>query len=423
MSKSITDLKDNRHLPVPERSPEPIIEPVSPLKSPPTGKIDHNTKDYDLYTPDYLNPEEIKELYDFLKNESYTPEGDRGVAKYGVHYKYMGSKAKTNPLPPTLKKLMDKINMEHVDKDHQMNSCLVNRYDHNTDELPVHSDNERSIDPNSKIYTVSIGAARTIIFKKNSTGVESKLKCASGSLYTMSRKSQNFFKHRMDKEEDAEDKIRFSITFRALHWSFLNSTHLNGDSNFGKIQMGAGRRKFGSSSPGVRSFSAKIEDIDPCESASYSNVVLMVGTNDLKAPNLSNNHIRELYKKYKCKIELIRSMTHKGAKIIVCPVLPTKSFAINQQINVFNQFLYDDLSRSTLGVTVVARFRDTFLDPSTRCLRRDLSRDNLHLDEIYGVSHLVRLIKETIFSLKRSRDDMSNLSSRTYADRARGYPV
>ena len=423
LTKSITELKDSIH---PSRSETETVnicestDPVSPLKTMPTINTTHNMKNYDLHTPDYLSPEEAKELFDFLKTESYTSEGDRGVSKYGVHYKYMGSKANTKPLPPTLENLMNKINKEFVDDDHLLNSCLVNRYEKNTDELPTHTDDEKPIDPNSSIYTVSVGVTRSIIFKENTTGSESQLKCSDGSLYTMSRKSQNFFQHRMDAEPDAENDVRFSITFRAIHWTYLNSTHLVGDSNFGKIKMGSGRGRFGSASPGLRSFVAKIDDIDPCDSASYSNVVLMVGTNDLKEPNLSKHDIRELYKRYKHKIELIRSM-NKKCKIVVCPVLPTKYFNINQQINIFNQLLYGDLFQSSLGVAVVEGFRDTFLDPGTRLLRRDLSRDNIHLSDTYGVCQLVRLIKQTILSLKKDVDRRH--SSSTYALVVRGGPA
>ena len=187
--------------------------------------------------------------------------------------------------------------------------------------------------------------------------------------------------------------------------------------------MGDGEGKFGDSCPGANVFSATIDDIDPTICPSYKNVVIMVGTNNLKFKNLSESKIRDLYKLYKFKIEQIRSLCKKS-NIFICPVLSTRSFHINEQINIFNDYLFFDLAQTSLGVVFVEGFRQAFLNHNTRCLREDLSSDELHLDKREGVRRLVKLIKKTVFSVKRQGGNVNErVSSATYANKLRGGPV
>ena len=137
----------------------------------------------------------------------------------------------------------------------------------------------------------------------------------------MTRHSQDFYKHSMDSEEDLPDGIRYSLTFRAIHWSNFNSTALIGDSNFGQIKFGVGKGKVGESTPGLRFWTPTIDSIDPLSCTSYKNVVLMVGTNDLKN-RISDEQIHEFYRSYKTKIASYRRRSPKiDLRIIV--YLPT----------------------------------------------------------------------------------------------------
>lgn len=400
--------------------------PVSPLKKEDIDSepVKHKTSYIESHTEGFLTTEEADDLFQLLQDESYSDEGGRGVSTYGVKYDYMGSKSSPKEFPPALLKLMDKVNHKYVNEHHKLNSCLVNRYDTVSTKLPEHSDDERAIDPNSNIFTVSLGASRTIIFRETLTGTEQSIQCQNGSLYSMSRSSQNFFKHRIDPEEEPKDRcqVRFSVTFRCIHWKFLNSTLLVGDSNFGKINMGSGKGKFGESCPGTNAFTAKINLIDPTICPSYKNIVIMVGTNDLKHPHQNESKIRDYYKQYKHKIEQIKSLSPKS-NIFVCPVLPTRSVSINRQINIFNNYLYNDLTQTDLGVVVVDGFCQAFVDTNTRCLRQDLSTDELHLDRRWGVGRLVYLIKQSIFSVKRKSGKQPGVSSRSYANTVRGGPL
>ena len=88
----------------------------------------------------------------------------------------------------------------------------------------------------------------------------------------------------------------------------------------------------GQATPGVRLWAATVEDIDPMLCVGYRNVVIMEGTNNLKLDKLDENGIVDLYKKYKTKIAQIRKYNPR-CKLMVCPVLPTKSHKINHKIN------------------------------------------------------------------------------------------
>ena len=121
-----------------------------------------------------------------------------------------------------------------------------------------------------------------------------------------------------------------------------------GDSNFKHVRFGSGKGNFGASTPGVRSWAPTIDKIDPLACTSFKNVVVMVGTNDLKDNNVTDESIITLYKSYKTKISLIRKYNAR-CKLYVCPVLPSKSHSINRKVNIFNDLIYSDLCQTNLG--------------------------------------------------------------------------
>ena len=198
----------------------------------------------------------------------------------------------------------------------------------------------------SSIFTVSIGNSATLTFTNTKSGQESELIVEDRSLYRMSRDSQNEFKHQICQNPDLS--IRYSLTFRCTHWSFLNSTYAVGDSNFGHIRFGEGRGNVGAATPGLKDWSPKVDDIIPSKTKSYRNVVVMCGTNDLKHPmEMEDEEILTLYEKYKGKFEEIRKLNPK-CQLFVCPVLPTRDQSINLCIVKFNKLIFSDLAKSNL---------------------------------------------------------------------------
>ncbi len=186
---------------------------------------------------------------------------------------------------------------------------------------------------------------------------------------------------------------------------------LIGDSNFGKIRFGEGKGTIGRSTPGYRAWAPEVKSIDPAASASYKRVAVMVGTNDLKPSEISSDEdIRKVYKEYKTKITQIRDVNPK-CKLLICPVLPSKSHDINRKINIFNNYLYEDL---------VEGLELDFLDKQTNLLHRKLAVDDpndyLHINDTHGVRLLVRSLKRFIFGLAHNRV----VSRRTYANTTSG---
>ena len=82
-----------------------------------------------------------------------------------------------------------------------INSCLITRYDDGVSSIPLHSDDETFVDPESEILTVSIGATRTVKFIDKEENTTKSLEVVYGSAYVMSRFSQDFWKHGFDKKQ------------------------------------------------------------------------------------------------------------------------------------------------------------------------------------------------------------------------------
>ena len=402
------------------------ISPTKPKSPSSAPDAHHQMKCIDKSLDNFLTEGQIKDTLELLNSETFYPENGHLVALYGDKYKYMGSKAETiNDLPTQLQTIMDELNIHHTGGLYKLNSCLVNKYPDNNSHLPEHSDDEFSIRPDSCIFTISIGDSRTVTFRDKLTNEESSHECTNGNLYSMTRDSQAMYSHRIDKCSNSKG-MRYSLTFRCVHYSYFNSTIIIGDSNASKIKFGDTQGTLGSATPGRAQFAATIEDINPFHCASYSNVVIMVGTNNLKLGDVKYGyHIRDLYKQYKHKIQLI-SQVNKRCKIFVCPVLPSKLISLNKKCIYFNQFLSNDLVQSNSRVTKVEGFGQ-FYDRETEKLVWNLSNpdpnDTLHINAKSGIRLLVKLIKQSIFSRKRTNGKAKVHSGRTFANTLRGGPA
>ena len=225
-------------------------------------------------------------MKNFLDQETFTSEGKREVASYGKKFKYMGSKShSTKSVPEVFQPLLGKIS-ECIG--YKLNQILVNKYSGPDALLPKHSDNEydNNINPDSEIFSVSIGDTATVQFTSTNSTENCELSVEGRSLYSMKRSSLNYHKHHIDANPN--NLVRYSITFRSIHWTYLNPLYAVGDSNFGKIQFGEGQGMVDNSTPGKRGWAATVSDIVPSKSMSYKNVVSMVDTNDLKLPDCYN---------------------------------------------------------------------------------------------------------------------------------------
>ena len=306
----------------------------------------------------------------------------------------------------------------------QINSILVNKYSGAESYQPQHADKEITIDPESSIFTLSLGQPCSIVFVDRVSKEEQSFECNEKSLYHMTRKSQEFFEHRIDRGSVA-DGTRCSLTFRSVNWRNRNSTCIIGDSNTGPLKFGNDKRKsFGELMSGKSFFSAKVGDIQPKDTVAYNNVVIHCGINDLKHHSVKSEHdVKCIFNNFKSKLLLVRKF-NPTANLFISPILPTKNQDFNKRANIFNQLITSELPQSNLNVTCIHGF-DRFLDHNG-FLSRELSRqydrfgyvDMLHLNDT-GSRLLAGLVKSVIFNklnggaMRRKRD--SRVNGRSFA--------
>ena len=217
---------------------------------------------------------------------------------------------------------MDRINNELCTGDKpSVNSCLVNRFEGSESYLPQHSDNEPTIQPESNIITLSLGSECTLTFsnKGSENSVHQHLS-SSRSIYSMTRKSQEIYDHRIDQGSVANG-IRFSLTFRSISRLNRNATCIVGDSNTAGLKFGSDPKcSFGKSLPGKRFPAPLLDDINPYDCNGYSNVVVMCGINNIKSDNIKTPaNIRGVYNGLVAKIVQIQSINPK-AHVFVCNI-------------------------------------------------------------------------------------------------------
>ena len=152
---------------------------------------------------------------------------------------------------------------------------------------------------------------------------------------------------------------------------------LLGDSNSGgKIKFGSGKGTLGAALPGKETFTAKVDllpDPEPSLLNDVSDLVLAVGTNNLKEDDCVPADLARITYSYVKKVSAVNPTTH----VYLPGVLPTKSIQTNARIKQYNHYLRDmcsDLSR--------VHFIDNNNFISKNGLLIDkFSTDNLHLNQ------------------------------------------
>ena len=353
IATSINDLKQSIHL-----SAASPINPPRAAATHPTGQcepiqpepVQHGQKAVSGNIPEFIDESTGTALLEFLGSCSFKEENGHSVASFGVPYSYTGAKScSTVPaMPEQLQPLLDKVNQLQEELFYKqypnmkkikhsappINSCLINKYEGPDSHLPQHADNEITIHPESSIFTLSLGHQGSIKFVDRLTKDESVHDCPSHSLYHMTRKSQDFFEHRLDKGSIPIGGTRFSLTFRSINWRNKNSSCTHNDSNGGYLQFGSSKRgTFGELMPGQKFWSPKIQDIDPELSCSYNNVIILCGINDVRNASVNcPQDVHKLYYQLKSKVGQIKSL-NPTCNIYVCPLLPTKDMELNKKVN------------------------------------------------------------------------------------------
>ena len=337
VNKSIDNIKSERLSP-----PEIDINFNDEIKATLVNPTDPIVSD----KSEFINEACADKLTDFLNNQKFHQLTGRSVLSFGEVYKYTGSPKddKYVPIPEVIKSVISKIELEHPGT--RLNSCLVNKY-YKESFLPEHSDDEIRLNPQCPIFTLSIGSPRTVIFRDKTSDRETTLDTNHRSLYVMSAESQSLWSHRIDSSTSAPDNgsVRYSITFRDVDKCFTNSTVILGDSNTKYLKFGTGKGSFGKKLPGKRIETFRINHIEAKNCIGFHNVILHVGTNDLRhdsphrpkddpLPTDVQGHFSNLVS----KISEIQHFSPKSS-IIVSSILPTKDYNVNIRASEFNKLL------------------------------------------------------------------------------------
>lgn len=142
---------------------------------------------------------------EYQLNRATCAYGDNGVTAPVV----WGSDLVVHPWTP---ELADLKTQAEILTGHRYNICLCNRYDNGKRAIGFHADNEErgSVDG---IASVSLGAERRFVFRKNSDGAEYTMTLHHGSLLFMSTGCQENYRHSVPVDKDV-DGPRINLTFR-----------------------------------------------------------------------------------------------------------------------------------------------------------------------------------------------------------------
>jgi alkylated DNA repair dioxygenase AlkB len=177
-----------------------------------------------IYHPDFLDAQIAKNYFQKLIQELHwqadtikifgkTITTARLYAWHGdeaFDYAYSGKSRLAAPWTPTLleiKKLIeDKVGTS-------FNCCLLNYYADGSQGMSWHSDDEKVMEDNGIIASVSLGAERTFEFKHKSDAIRKKILLENGSLLLMQGETQKHYLHQLPKSKKVK-AARINLTFR-----------------------------------------------------------------------------------------------------------------------------------------------------------------------------------------------------------------
>jgi alkylated DNA repair dioxygenase AlkB len=139
----------------------------------------------------------------------------RKIAWYGdrkFDYRYSGRTRTARLWTPELRKIKEVVE-QHAGITY--NSCLLNLYADGSQGMGWHSDDERELDPDSNIASVSFGAERRFDFRHKKSREKISLMLAHGSLLVMRGFTQTHWQHQIPKTTKVTSP-RINLTFRRI---------------------------------------------------------------------------------------------------------------------------------------------------------------------------------------------------------------
>ena len=176
---------------------------------------------------DSLIPKEKSEFFLLQLSKNIQWKNDESVM-FGKHYItrrktawygdqpfcYTYSKIKRTALPWTDELLEIKRIVENKEAA-EFNSCLLNFYHDGDDGMGWHSDNEKELEKNGVIASVSLGAERKFSFKHKKTKEKIDMMLRNGSLLVMKEQIQTHWMHQLPRSKKIKEQ-RINLTFRTI---------------------------------------------------------------------------------------------------------------------------------------------------------------------------------------------------------------
>jgi alkylated DNA repair dioxygenase AlkB len=127
-------------------------------------------------------------------------------------YTYSG--VKKQPQEWTSELLLIKAKLEQITQS-EFNSCLLNLYHDGSDGMGWHSDDEKELDAQAPIASLSLGAQRKFAFRHKEDKTTIPLFLENGSVLVMHAPTQEFWHHSLLKTTKVPAP-RINLTFRKI---------------------------------------------------------------------------------------------------------------------------------------------------------------------------------------------------------------
>ncbi|AZC17782.1 MULTISPECIES: alpha-ketoglutarate-dependent dioxygenase AlkB [Pseudomonas] len=135
----------------------------------------------------------------------------RKTASFGLPYDYSQISYPAVPMPEMLERLCPAI--EQL-LGFRPNNCLLNFYPDGQSSMGFHSDANEQLVPGTGVVVISLGHARSMLFKHKQSGQIHEYNLGAGSLLHMSDALQTQWLHAIPKAPGAGERI--SLSFRQL---------------------------------------------------------------------------------------------------------------------------------------------------------------------------------------------------------------
>ena len=141
------------------------------------------------------------------------------MANENLSYKYSGVNRLPDKWTVAPEEMKNTINntLKQINKNHpEINAVLGNKYDDGRHYIGAHSDDEKDLNQNSFIASVSLGAPRDFIFTHKKTKQKITILLEPGSLLLMGGDCQKNWNHELPKRLKINEP-RINLTFRSIN--------------------------------------------------------------------------------------------------------------------------------------------------------------------------------------------------------------